>query len=99
MHALPEGADAAPRQLGVHDGFVAEVAAAAAVFGRHIQQQQTGFAGLEPGLAIDVVLLAPARIVRHHFGFDEAHDGVAKHLEVVVHPGNDIRVHARKISW
>ena len=25
-----------------------------------------------------------------HFGFDKAHDGVAKHLEVVVHPGNDV---------
>ena len=46
VHALPEGADAAARQLGVHDGLVAEVAASAAVFGRHVQQQQSGLAGL-----------------------------------------------------
>ncbi len=40
------------------------------------------------------MLLAPAGIVRNHFGFDETYDGVAKHLEVVVHPGNDIGIHA-----
>ena len=44
------------------------------------------------------MLLAPARIVRDHFGFDEAHDRVAKHFEVVVHPGNDIGVHARNVN-
>ena len=36
VHALAEGADAAARELGVHHGLVAEVAAAAAVFGRHV---------------------------------------------------------------
>ena len=40
------------------------------------------------------MLLAPARIVREHFGFDETHDRVAKHFEVIVHPGNDVWVHA-----
>ena len=98
VHALAEGADAAARQLGVHDGLVAEVAAAAAVLGRHVQQQQSGLAGLEPGLAIHVVLLAPAGIEGNHLGFDEAHDRVAKHLEVVVHPGNDVGIHGARKS-
>ena len=36
VHALSERGDAAARELGVHDGFVAEVAAATAVLGRHV---------------------------------------------------------------
>ena len=97
MHALPEGANAAARQFGVHDSFVAEVAAAAAVFGGHVRQQQAGVAGLQPGLAVHVVLLAPAGIVGEHFCFDETHDRVAKHFEVIVHPGNDVWVHGRSL--
>ncbi len=96
VHALPEGAQSAARQLGVHHRLVTEIAATAAVFGRDIQQQQPGLAGLAPGFAVDVVLLAPARVVREHFGFDEAHHRVAKHFEIVVHPGNDVGVHACK---
>src|SRR6185436_16408237 len=87
VHALPEGADAAARELGVHDGLVAKVAPAATVFGRYVQQQQAGLARPAPGFAVDVVLLAPFRIARNHFSLDETHDGVAKHLEVIVHPG------------
>ena len=36
VHALAERGDAAARKLGVHDGFVAEVAATTAVLGRHV---------------------------------------------------------------
>ena len=98
VYALPERADAAPGQLGVHHCLVAEVAASAAVFGRHIQQQQAGVACLARGFAIHVMLLAPAGIVRNHLGFNEAYDGVAEDLEVVVHPGNDIGIHGDKVS-
>ena len=44
-------------------------------------------------LAVDVVLLAPARVVRHDLALDEAPRGVAEHLELVVHPGRSVFAH------
>src|SRR5690349_21353621 len=44
------------------------------------------------------MLFAPARIVRDHLGVDEADDRVLEHLEVVVHPGNDVGLHDAKVS-
>jgi hypothetical protein len=39
VHALSEGGDAAAREFGVHHRLMAEISAATAVFGRHVQQQ------------------------------------------------------------
>ena len=72
VHALAEGAHAAARELGVHDRLVTEVAATATVVGR--ERPSTGIP-VSPALrqmsSLHVVLLAPARIVRHHLGFGE----------------------------
>ena len=96
MHALSKAAEAAARQFLVEDGLVAEVAAAAAVFGRDVCNSKPDSPGLAPGLAIHVVLFAPLRVLGQHFGLDEAHHGVAENLEVIVHPRNFVGVHARK---
>jgi hypothetical protein len=86
VHALPETADSAATQLFVHDSFVSEVTACAAVFLGDVEAQQAGLTQPLPGLAVDVVLRPPAGIVRHHFGFDESRDCIAKCREVVVDP-------------
>ena len=42
---------------------------------------------------VNVLLLAPARIVRNDFHLDEAPDGVTEEIQLVVEPGGTIGIH------
>ena len=71
VHALAEARDAAPAEFFVQHRFVAEVPAAAAVLGRDVHAEKTGRADLAPCVLVDVVLLAPLGVERHHLRFDD----------------------------
>ncbi|MNL02477.1 hypothetical protein D3C87_1229860 [compost metagenome] len=91
MHRQAEARDARAVQLfGQHAG-VAEVAAAAAVFGRHSDAQQPFAAGLEPGLAVGAAGGVPGGLARQAFALEKSPCGVAQHLVVfAVHGAVDV---------
>ncbi len=93
VHRVPEARDAVAAHFLGHDGLVAHVAADTAVFRRDVRAQQADFARLAPELAVDVMLLAPARVVRNDFHLDEAPDGVTEEVQLVVEPGGTIGIH------
>ena len=93
VHRVPEAGDAVPAHFLGHDRFVPHVAAGTAVFRRDVRAQQPDCTGLVPEFPVDVVLLAPARIVRHDFHLDETPDGVTEEIQLVVEPGGTIGIH------
>jgi hypothetical protein len=78
---------------------VAKIAARASVLRRDVRAQQSCLSGFAPDVLADMLLLTPLLLVRHHFGFNEARDGIPKNRQVAVHPGRHIRrVHATGFS-
>ena len=86
VHARCEANQATASQSVVHDGLVAEVAAATAILLRNVRTQQAYVAGLAPDLVPDAALAAPTRILRHHPLVDEALGDFAKQRQLFVHP-------------
>jgi hypothetical protein len=98
VHGVAEARDAPAAHLLGHHRLVARVAPDAAVLGGDVRAQQPHLARLVPELAVHVVLLAPARVVRHDFVLDETARRVAEHLEFVVHPGGAVVGHGSPLS-
>ena len=71
-----------------HHRRMAEIAAAAAVFGRQGDAQQALAAGLEPGLAVDLAGTVPLRLARHTLALEEAPRGGAQHFVVFAKDGS-----------
>jgi hypothetical protein len=71
VDALAEAGQTAPALLLIHDRLMSEVPAHAAVGFGDIRAQKAIATGREPNRAIDMMLFAPAGVVRHHLGFDE----------------------------
>jgi hypothetical protein len=92
---VAEARDTAPAHLLDDDRLVPRIAADATVLVRDVGAEQADLACLVPEVAIHVVLLAPARVVRHDLVLDEASRGVAEHFQFVVHPGGAVFGHDR----
>ncbi|MNQ68988.1 hypothetical protein D3C85_835640 [compost metagenome] len=80
-----------------HDRRMAEIAATAAVLGRHRHAQQAFAAGLEPGLAVDPAGLVPRRLTRHALAFKEALCAGPEHF-VVFAKDRAIHIHWELLS-
>ena len=93
VHGVTEAGDAVPAHLLRDDGLVPHVAADAPVLRRDVRAEQADLARLVPDLAVDVVLFAPACIVRHDLVFHEPAHGLAVHVQLVVQPGGAVCVH------
>ncbi len=98
VHRVTEARDAAAAELLDDDRLVAHVAAQAAVALRDVGAQQSDLPGLAPQLAIDVVLLPEARVVRHDLALDEAAGCVPEQVQLLVHPRRSVVGHDRALS-
>ena len=92
---VTETRDAAPAEFLDDDGLVAHVAAAAAVAVRNVRAEQPDFSRPRPQLAIDVMLLAEARVVRDDLVLDETPRGVPEEVQLLVHPRRSMSVRVR----
>ena len=79
-------------------GFVGEAAAAPAVHLRDIGQKHSDGACLEPRLGVGPLLFAPTGLTLHELRLDEATDGRAKHMDLIIRPGRFIRWHRASIG-
>jgi hypothetical protein len=83
VHVVAEALGHRAELLFADHGLVQEVAATAAVGLGNARAQQAGAAGLGPDVAVGVVLLAPACLVRHAFTGEEAPRALAQQRELV----------------
>jgi hypothetical protein len=74
------------RQFLEHHGLVRKRSSPAVFFGQ-VRQQDACRASLGPGFGIGAVLQAPASVLRRKFFLHELANGLAKHPQIVIHPG------------
>ncbi len=98
VHRVAEARNAAAAELLDDDGLVAHVTPHAAVALRDVGAEQADLPGLAPQLAINVVLLAEAGVVRHDLALDEAAGCVPEQLQLLVHPRRSVAGHDRALS-
>ena len=93
VHVFAETRVIGALKLLEHDAFMSECRAGAAVFLGYVAQQDAHGTGLEPGVAVDMLLLGPTFIVRHELGLDELADRVAEDRQLVRFRGWIATVH------
>ena len=87
VHALAEAREARVQKLLVDHALEAEVAAEAAVLGRHVGAEQAGLPRAPPELGVDVAARLPALVVGQDLPLDPRPRGLAEELVLVARPG------------